>query len=98
MFYLYYISTSDDVQYNVLKNSQYSYLSMLKSVADTVKKNSLNREIVFYDNASDKNVFSIDNADKIKEATDKLMASAEKGKLTNIDDKTVSDIMKDLKS
>lgn len=98
MLYLYFISTSDDVQYNLFRNSEVTYLSMVKSVVNSVKENSFNKDNTLYENASDEDMFIVDDTNKINTATDKLKKFGySNGKINSPDISTIESIISDLK-
>jgi serine/threonine protein kinase len=72
MFFLYYVATNNDVQYSVLKNSDNSYLSMLKNTVNVISENSNNEEITLYKNADKNYVYTIKNDDILSITADML--------------------------
>ena len=82
MFFLYYVATNNDVQYNILKNSDNSYLTMLQDTVDTINKNPKAEELVVYSRADKEYVYSIQETDKILAATEKLMELKQNGELS----------------
>lgn len=98
MLYLYFISTSDDVQYNLFRNSEVTYLSMVKSVVNSVKENSFNKDNTLYENAIDEDMFTVDDTNKINTATNKLKEFGySNGKINIPDINAIESIISDLK-
>lgn len=102
MLYLYFLCTSDDVQYNVIRKSSKSYLSMLESTVESVKKNDkgkklLNLESLIYDKMSSNITMEIDDTSKINAETEKLKNNANGNGDVKIDSAKMSELISDIK-